>query len=70
MVEHETSGTIGELDVTIEIEGEDEELADLVNLDLQRRCDELVEIVEVGKHPDAAHSDLDVDWSDYWYSHR
>jgi len=62
MVKQKTNGTIGGMDVTIEIEGDDETLANLIYADLVGRCDELNQIVEVGRHPAATSPNMSANW--------
>jgi len=62
MVRQKTSGTIGGIEVTIEIEGDDEALANLIYADLEGRCGKLNQIVELDRHPDVAEAPMSADW--------
>lgn len=57
----ETSGEIGEVDVTIRCEGE-EKLAEFIHMDLVNRADEIRQIVELDRHPEAVDVQTKIDW--------
>lgn len=62
MVNLQTDGVIDTVEVSIETSGDDEHLAELIHHDLTGRAEELNQIVELGKHPDAAIPPTRIDW--------
>lgn len=58
----ETDGVIGTVEVEIRVSGDDEHLAELIHSDLVSRADELNQIVELDRHPDATNPQTRVDW--------
>lgn len=62
MVKIQTGGVIENTEVEIRVSGDDEHLAELIHSDLVSRADELNQIAELGKHPDATTSQTRVDW--------
>jgi DNA-directed RNA polymerase subunit L len=65
MVRQTVSGVIDTAEVTIEIESDDETLANLIYAALKGKTDEINEIVEFEKHPDAAQASMSADWEAY-----
>lgn len=61
----ETFGEIAGVDVTVVVEGDDEHLADLIHMDLTSRGDELNQIIELERHPDATEPPTRVDWEGF-----
>jgi len=64
MTKIETDGIIQQVEVTITVEApeEHEHLAELIHSDLTTRADEINQIAELGKHPDATNPKANVDW--------
>jgi len=65
MVTQTVTGTIGRIEVEITLSGDDEQLANLLFADLQGHCDELNQIVELDRHPDATEPPMTADWEAY-----
>lgn len=60
-----TEGTVGGATVTIEVEGLDETLAELINADLSARADELKQMVDHDVPPAGTERPTVVDWEAY-----
>lgn len=65
MVGQSTTGDIGNLEVTLEIEGEDEELANAVYADIVGRLDEIKQMVDEDIPPEGTHPPMGFDWGAY-----
>jgi hypothetical protein len=63
----ETHGEIAGVHVTVTVEGENEHLADLIHTDLTSRADELNQIVELDRHPDATNPPTRADWEGWFH---
>ena len=68
MVKQETTGTIGGLDVTVTIEGEDESLANLIYADVVGRLDEVNQMVEHDIPIEGTEPPMEANWADSDYA--
>ncbi len=60
----ETVGEIGDVELTIRLEG-DEELAGVIYADLVARADEIKQMVDHDIPPNGTETPMTVDWYDY-----
>lgn len=65
MVKQGTTGEIGDLEVTVTIEGPDEQLANLVYADTVGRLDELKQMVDEDIPPECTHPPMSANWEGY-----
>lgn len=68
MVKQTITGDIGELEVAVTIEGEDEQLANLIYADVVGRLDELNQIVEEDIPPEHTEPPMSARWEDSNYT--
>jgi hypothetical protein len=62
MVRQEVTGSIGTLDITVTLDGEDEQLANLCYGDIVGRLDEIKQIVEEDVEPSETIPPMTADW--------
>lgn len=61
----ETVGEIGDVEVAISIEGDNELLAGLILSDLESRADEIKQMVDNGIRPEGTQPIANIDWATF-----
>lgn len=68
MVKQEVTGSIGGLNVTLTIEGEDEQLANLIYADIHGRLDEINQMVAQDVPIEATEPPMTARWAESEYA--
>jgi hypothetical protein len=65
-MKQKTTGDIGGLEVTLTIEGDDEQLANLIYADIVGRLDEIKQMLDEDIPPEGTHPPMSADWEAYY----